>query len=189
MNTYDFDKTIFYPDSSATFVKWSLRRHPLLLLIWAPGAALYGLLYVLKLTGKEKLKEHLFSFIRHLTDIDAELELFWDEHQSQIGKWYLEQKKPDDLVISASPEFVVKPMTDRLGVRLMGTPMDKRTAKISGKNCYGDEKVRRFYEAYPNGHTEAFYSDSLSDAPMAEIADKAFLIINEGQTPVPWPDK
>ena len=25
MNTYDFDKTIFYPDSSVTFVRWYMR--------------------------------------------------------------------------------------------------------------------------------------------------------------------
>ena len=161
----------------------------MLLIMWLPGAVLYGILYALKLTGKERLKEHLFSFIRHLPDVDAELEQFWDEHNGQIGKWYLDRKKPDDLVISASPEFVVKPMTARLGITLIGTPMDKPTAKINGKNCWGSEKVRRFYEAFPNGHTEAFYSDSMSDTPMAEIADSAYLIINKGQTPVPWPDK
>ena len=28
MNTYDFDKTIFYPDSTACFYRYCLRRYP-----------------------------------------------------------------------------------------------------------------------------------------------------------------
>ena len=115
---------------------------------------------------------------------------FWDEHEGRIAKWYLDIRRPDDLIISASPEFVVKPMADRLGVGLIATPMDKRTAYLEpGKNCYGEEKVRKFYELHPDAVTEAFYSDSFSDAPMARIAQSAYLIVNKGQTPVPWPDK
>lgn len=189
MNTYDFDKTIFYPDSSVTFVKWYMRRHPLVFLCWAPRTALFALLYLLKLVPKERLKENIFRFVQKEPNLDAVLEEYWDEHESWIAPWYLRQRRDDDLVISASPEFVVKPMCDRLGIKLMATPMDKKTGKIMGSNCYGEEKVRRFYEAFPDGKTEAFYSDSLSDAPMAEIADKAYLIVDKGQTPIPWPDK
>ena len=36
---------------------------------------------------------------------------------------------------------------------------------------------------------ENFYSDSLTDTPLAKLADKAYLIVDKGQTPVPWPDK
>ena len=189
MNTYDFDKTIFYPDSSATFVKWYMRRHPSVLLLWLPRMAVIGLAYLLKLIPKETLKENIFSFVRRIDDIDAVLKLYWDEHESRIASWYRAQHSKDDIVISASPEFVVRPMTDRLGIELIASPMDKHTGKMYGKNCHGKEKVRRFYEAHPNAVTEAFYSDSLSDTPMARIAQKAYLIIDKGQTPVPWPEK
>lgn len=46
MNTYDFDKTIFYPDSSVTFVRWYMRRHPFALLCWLPRMAVIGLAYL-----------------------------------------------------------------------------------------------------------------------------------------------
>ena len=189
MNTYDFDKTIFYPDSSMTFVLWYMRRHPLAFLLWAPRMAVIVPLYLLKLIPKETLKEHIFSFVRRIDDIDAVLKVYWDEHESRIAPWYLAQHSRDDIVISASPEFVVKPMTDRLGIELIASPMDKHTAKMHGKNCFGEEKVRRFYEAHPGAVTEAFYSDSLSDTPMARIAQRAYLIIDKGQTPVPWPEE
>ena len=81
-------------------------------------------------------------------------------------------------------------MTDRLGIRLIATNMDKHTAKIDGLNCHSDEKVRRFYKEFPEDTVvENFYSDSLSDTPLAKLADKAYLIVDKGQTPVPWPDK
>lgn len=188
MNTFDFDKTIFYPDSSVTFVKWYMRRHTLVFLCWLPRALFFALLHALKIVDTKRLKENLFRFVRKVPNIDAELKAFWDEHESRISPWYLKQRRDDDLVISASPEFVVKPMTDRMGVSLLATPMDKKTGKIMGLNCRGEEKVRRFYEAFPDGKIEAFYSDSFADTPMARIADKAYLIVDKGQTPIPWPE-
>ena len=58
MNVYDFDKTIFYPDSSVTFVKWEMKRHPLIFLRCLPVALWHGLLYLLKIMSKEQLKEN-----------------------------------------------------------------------------------------------------------------------------------
>lgn len=187
MNVYDFDKTIFYPDSSVTFVKWESRRHPLYLLVCIPGMLFYGALFKLGLIPKKHFKESLFCIIRAVPDIDADVKQFWDEHEGQICRWYLEQRCDDDLIISASPEFLVREMTDRLGISLLGTPMDKHTARIIGENCFGAEKVRRFYEHCPDGVIAEFYSDSLSDSPLAKIAENAFLIVDKGQTPVPWP--
>lgn len=187
MNVYDFDKTIFYPDSSVTFVKWEMKRHPLSFLIALPFVAWRSLLYRLNLVPWERCKEGLFRFIRHLSDLDGELELFWDEHESWLCPWYLRQMTKDDLVISASPEFVVKPMTVRLGIRLIATEMDKKTALVKGKNCSGEEKVRRFRELLPDADVGNFYSDSLSDTPMAKLAEHAYLVVDKGQTLVPWP--
>lgn len=188
MNTYDFDKTIFYPDSSYSFIKWSLKRRPSLYLFWLPAAAAAGIGYLVGLNSKERLKEKAFGFLPRLKDIDAEVELFWKEHEHKLSDWYLRQKKEDDLIISASPEFLLKPITDKLGVKLLATKMDKRSGKISGLNCFGSEKVRRFREEYPDSSTEEFYSDSLSDSPMAEIADKAYIIRDNATRPEEWPD-
>ena len=51
-----------------------------------------------------------------------------------------------------------------------------------GINCHGKEKVRRFYEMFPNGKIEEFYSDSYSDTPLAEIAEKAYIVTGEELT-------
>ena len=83
----------------------------------------------------------------------------------------------DDVIISASPEFLLKPVCKRLKIKnLMASKVDMHSGKYSGVNCHGKEKVKRFYEAFPNGKIDNFYSDSYSDSPLAEIAEKAFMV-------------
>lgn len=187
MNSYDFDQTIFYPDSSYCFVMYCLKKYPQAVLRAVPGAAWAGLKKLCKKAETKELKECTFAFLKYLHDVDSIVDDFWEAHRDHVAQWYLKQKRPDDLIISASPEFLLRPMTDELGVSLIGTRMDKYTGKIIGANCHDEEKVRRFYEQYPEGHTEEFYSDSLSDSPMARIADRAFLVNKEQISP--WPGK
>ena len=94
------------------------------------------------------------------------------------------QKRDDDLVISASPEFLLRPVSHALGFALMASPVDQATGRYEGENCHGAEKVRRFREKYGQAHVEGFWSDSRSDSPMAALADEAWLVTKEGV--VPW---
>ena len=80
----------------------------------------------------------------------------------------------------------MRPAAERLGVWLIATPMDKRTGKIEGRNCHDEEKVRRFRAEYPGAEVEEFFSDSLSDTPMARLAKRAFLV-KRGGVLTPWP--
>lgn len=186
MNTYDFDETIFNPDSSCAFVMHCLRKYPA---AWksVPKTALCALKYAAKKIGTKEMKEQIFSFLRDLSDADAAAEEFWSARAEKIEPWYLRQKRSDDIIISASPEFLLAPICRKLGVRLIATRMDKKTGKIEGENCHDEEKVRRFQEAYPTAHTENFYSDSLSDTPMAMLADRAYLVKKDRIKP--WPGK
>lgn len=187
MNTYDFDKTIFYPDSSACFYKYCLRKYPGPVLKSLPKSVAKAAAYAMGKVETKELKEQLFSFLQAIDDVDAAVVSFWSENMKGIGDWYLKQKQEDDLIISASPYFLLEPVCKKLGVKLIATPMDKKTGKIIGNNCHDYEKVRRFYEEYPGAHTENFYSDSLSDSPMAEIADKAYMVTKHRLSP--WPGK
>ena len=58
----------------------------------------------------------------------------------------------------------------------MASNVDKFTGKYDGINCHGKEKVRRFYEVWPDGVIDDFYSDSYSDDPLARISKRAFLV-------------
>lgn len=187
MNTYDFDQTIFNPDSSYKFYLFCLKKHPLKVIRTLPATAACALAYAAGNKETRELKEQVFSFLRFLDDVDADVESFWEANFGRIEAWYLAQKKADDIIISASPYFLLKPACDRLGVALIATPMDKYSGKINGHNCHDSEKVRRFREEYPDAHTENFYSDSLSDTPMAQIADSAWIVKYDDIRP--WPNK
>ncbi len=189
MNTYDFDKTIFYPDSSCTFYIYCLKNFPGKVLPTAPRSIAKAAAYKSGRISAKQLKEQLFSFLPKIPDIDAVVARFWEENRWRIAPWYLAQKTGDDLIISASPEFLLEPICRELGVRLIGTRMDKHSGRISGENCHDAEKVRRFRESFPEAATENFYSDSLTDSPMAEIAGRAFIVKKNLVRPWPFADK
>lgn len=187
MNVYDFDKTIYQGDSSVDFFLFCLLRHPLLFL-YLPYQTIVIIAYKLKLCSKEAEKSAFFSFLRLIHDIDEDIRLFWARNIKKISKWYLRQKKDDDVVISASPNFLLLHACKELGISyLIATKVDKKTGKLHGKNCFGEEKTKRFDEYFPSTNIDFFYSDSMSDLPLARRASKAYIIqkyntIKEWQT-------
>ena len=184
MNAYDFDKTIYENDSTADFYLFSLKRHPKIFLLGPSLLASVMRYYALKRGTKTEFKEVMYRFLRYC-DIERDVEDFWDKNQAKIKKFYLAQQKPDDVIISASGEFLLKPICKRLGIaNLIASRVDPKTGRYSGENCHGKEKVRRFYEEFPGAQIEEFYSDSYSDSPLAEIAQKAYLV--KGENISPW---
>ncbi|MBQ6570678.1 MAG: HAD-IB family phosphatase [Clostridia bacterium] len=184
MNVFDFDKTIFKYDSSVMFYKYCLKRHPQILK-YLPIQMVGGVRLFLKLRPKTECKELFYRYFRGIDDIDSYLEDFWDKNICYIQKWYKDMQRQDDVIISASPEFLLAPACRRLGIKyMMATRVDRHTGIHDGINCHGEEKVRRFYEAFPQGKVDKFYSDSRSDTPLANIAREAYLV--DGETLTPW---
>lgn len=173
MNVYDFDKTIYDGDVSLDFWKYSIKRQPLLA-IYLPYQVFSAVLFKGRMISRKQFKERFFSFLKSMRSLD--LTTFWDTHQHKIKKWYLNQKKDDDLIISASPEFILKEITERLKVKLIGTKMNTQTGEIFGENCRGEEKVKRLYKVRKGAIINEFYSDSKSDTPLKDIAMSAYLI-------------
>lgn len=187
MNIYDFDGTIYDGDSTADFIKYCASRYKKAI-ITAPVTAGAFALFALNVYTKTQFKEKMYRFLRYIPDIDNAVNDFWDKHEKNIFSYYHENKKSDDIIISASPEFLLRPICERLGIsRLIASRVDKHTGKYTGKNCWGDEKVIRLYDEYGISHCTEFYSDSLSDTPLAEIADKAFIVKNNNLSP--WINK
>ena len=108
INAYDFDETIYDGDSTRDFYFFCLKRH-LQILLLLPYQAFWFLLFVLGIIRKTFFKERFYVFFRSVRDIDSEIKIFWDTHEKKIKKWYLEQKKDTDIIISASPEFLLAP--------------------------------------------------------------------------------
>ena len=185
MNIYDFDKTLIGCDSTAAFIKYSFCKHPGLIR-FLPGMAVAAVnFYLLKRGTKTQMKQRFYRFF---TGYDAEglLEEFWDKHQNRIFSWYALQQEESDIVISASPEFLLKPICRRLGIKhLIASRVDPKTGVYTGENCWGPEKPIRLQAEMGITHCDKFFSDSYSDQPLADIADEAFLILKDG-TIAPW---
>ena len=183
MNVYDFDNTIYKGDSTTDFVKWCIKRNPALSVKILKGGLSFCA-YKVNLCSKTFFKEKIYSMFQSIPNIDNEVSAFWIEHSKNIKKWYLENKKTDDVIISASPEFLLAPICKQLNItNLMASKVDKKTGFYFGINCYGEEKVRRFHEKFCN-EIDEFYSDSLSDTPLAKLAKKAYLV--DDNTIIPW---
>lgn len=187
MNVFDFDKTIYDGDSTVDFCLYLMGRYPAVI-----GDFISNLGIVLKYkfgkTTKTEMKESLYKCFRRVPDMEKELTLFWDGHMKKVEKWYLDVKREDDVIISASPEFLLSECCKRLGIKyLIASRVDGKTGKYSGLNCYGEEKPKRFDEFFGKerrSEIENFYSDSYSDTPLALLAKEAYII--KDHTTHPW---
>ncbi|MDO4174717.1 MAG: haloacid dehalogenase-like hydrolase [Eubacteriales bacterium] len=185
MNVYDFDQTIYRGDSTVDFYFYCLRRRPWMAYSW-PGTAVSFALYQAKIFNKTQFKRQMYQFLRAVGNTEQLVADFWHSHLNNIKPWYIQDtQREDDVVISASPEFLLKPACEQLGIRyLMASRVDPHTGKYTGINCWGEEKVRRFRETFGDAAIETFYSDSLSDTPLARLAQTAWIV--RGDAHIPW---
>lgn len=178
-NVYDFDKTIYNGDSTQHFYFFLLKRNPQIML-YLPYQFFFFIFFALKLMPKTAFKEKFYSCFKLIKDIDKEVNAFWDKNEKGIKKWYIENQKENDIIISASPEFLLKPICQRINIKyLMASKVDKKTGKYDGENCYGEEKVIRLKEIFPEVQINEFYSDSFSDQPLASLAKNSYLVVGD----------
>ncbi len=177
MNVYDFDGTIYDGDSSRDFIIYCYMRHPFCALKRLPGVAVTVVSYLTKRIRLGDMKAKIFGIVADLPDRDVALYDFWNKHEKKIRPWYYGRKREDDVICSASPEFLLEEIIRRLGLHaLIGTRLDAATGALIGENCKGEEKIPRFRAVFPDAEVEEFYSDSRSDTPLAKIAKKAYLV-------------
>ena len=184
MNVYDFDDTIYDGDCTFDFVKESLKRpacaFSMLFRCWSV------IPFMLHIWDKTRFKSYFFAYLKHFKNIDQFLVDFTKRNQHKIKSFYLNQQKQDDVIISASPYFLVKGFCQNLGIQsIYGTDMNPYTGEIKGENCKGEAKVTLFKEVFKNQPIDCFYSDSKSDSPLARLAHNAFLV--SGEKIEDWP--
>ena len=176
MDVYDFDGTIYDGDSSIDFYLFCLKKN-IKLLRYIPGEVLYSILYRFKIKTKEEFKQKFFSFLCEINNVDDIVTLFWKKHEKKIKYFYLNKNHSNDVIISASPFFLLNPICEKLKIKkLIASNFNKNNGTLSGKNCYGINKVDRFREIFGNISIENFYTDSLSDLPLIQIANNSYIV-------------
>ena len=117
---------------------------------------------------------------------------FWKEYSRLNYKWTaaeLEQNRKEcDMVIvsSATPKFIINTFLKELGYDLVfgtefeGDGKEEFVAKIKGENNKGQEKVKKLNQWAEENDIKykivKFYSDSLADKPLFDIAEKRIWI-------------
>lgn len=135
-----------------------------------------------KITEAE-LQRKFFSYLTLIDDFDEQIERYWNKNEKRNVPWYLAQKKPDDLIISASPSCIIEPIAKRLGVNFMATEYDREYGVYLNNMMYAKEKAKYIFDhGFPM--IDNFYSDSLADTPLALCAEKAYLVTNKARTVV-----
>ncbi len=176
VNLYDFDNTIYKGDSSTDFFFYSLMRYPSIFK-QIPKCLLAAIKYKLKIMTKTEMKEVFFSFLPLIDNIDEHVQSFWKTHSCYIKEFYLKKDHSKDIIISASPEFLLQPIIEELKVLdLIGSRVNKKSGKFQGLNCHGEEKVQRLNKQYSNIEVMRSYSDSKSDIPILKLAKKAYYV-------------
>ncbi len=187
MNVYDFDGTIFPGDCSIGFALWCMKRHPKLWITFFPGMIKTLIQYK---TGKIQnylLQRRMFSYLTMIDDFDEQIVRYWDKNEKKISSWYLAQKRPDDLIISASPDCIIGPIAKRLGVNFIATEFDREYGIFLNNLMYAKEKAKYIFDhGFPV--IDNFYSDSLADTPLALCAEKAHLVTDNASVVNDWPD-
>lgn len=176
VNLYDFDNTIYKGDSSTDFFFYSLMKYPKIIK-YVPRCIKAAFQYKFKLITKTEMKENFFSFLEIIDNIDEHVISFWNTHSCYIKEFYLKKDHSKDIIISASPEFLLKPITEELKVMdLLGSKVNKHSGKFTGLNCHGEEKVKRLNKQYHDLEVMRSYSDSKSDIPILKLAKKAYYV-------------
>lgn len=132
MNVYDFDKTIFRVDSTAAFYRHCLRRHPKIARHW-PIQLVYALRYLAGRIDKTQMKQCFYRFCRISLSSTGKSPPSGRKIWDGLSPWYLAQRRPDDVIISASPYFLLSPLLEgRLTVgTLMASNVDPSTRPLS----------------------------------------------------------
>ncbi len=176
MNIYDFDNTIYKGDTNTDLIKYSFLRHPFIVSSSLIRSSILYKKYKRKEIPFKDVKEEMLDFLFKINNRDKYLDKFVDKHMHKIKKWYLNQKREDDTIMSASYEIWISKFCKKLNIKNIIATKTDEYGKIIGNNCKGAEKIKIFKELYPSVKVENAYSDSHVDIPMLEYAKHGYVV-------------
>lgn len=179
IDIYDFDKTVFPKDSTTEFWKFCMKKNPKLLR-FVPHELWTVIVYFVKGKDLTYLKGEFLCFIKGI-DVEAYANEFWEKHISEINEWFLpENRENPAVVISASPEFLLKSACEKLKVEKLIATKTNSDGKIIGKNCKGEEKVKRLNKEMSDYTVKKTFTDSLkNDKWILNLAEEKYQVIKK----------
>ena len=187
MNVYDFDNTIYKGESVIDFYLFLLKKDFSLIRLM-PKVISVLIRYKRCLISGDELLEiaeaYAMEVLEAIPDIDAYVKEFWDKNQHKIKDFYKKQQREDDVILSASCEFLLKDICGRLGIKnVLATEIDMEKVKIK-RICFSSAKPEIFKEKFAGCEIENFYTDSMNDEPMFEYAKNVYMVKHDKITKV-----
>ena len=181
---FDFDGTISKTDSMFDFLRsiHSTRNYYMLLLKSLP---IY-VKYKFKIINKDEFKScFLVLFLSNFSEsyIKKKANEFANFYYHKLNKKALnlinqlmEEKNNEITIVTASLDIWIKPISAKLGLKYISSKAkftNKLFQGISGKNCWGEEKVRRIKSIYNREDFNEIHAfgDSKGDKEMLNFAD------------------
>ena len=179
MNVYDFDNTIYDGETLVDFALYYIKKD---IRIWKylPKLIIIALKDKFHLFTVEDAVDAYASFLEgyliNLDDINENVIKFWDNNMHKIKPWYNEVRRDDDIIVSGTTDFLLDEIMKRMGIKnYISSSIDMQTGKFN-RLCFLDNKVKLFNEYFPNAHIDNFYTDSMNDKAMMDIAEHVFIV-------------
>lgn len=182
MKVFDFDKTIYDGESLFDFLVFCVRKKKSLCL-HLPYAIYVCILHEMNRLSDDKIyalaNKMARTVIDSKEDLDSFIAEFWQKNRHKLKKSFLERIDEEDVIITGSIRLLINGIASELKTKnIICSEYNVEKGEFEFI-CYGKNKVVAFNKYYPNCHIDEFYTDSLVDAPLARLADKAYLVKKE----------
>jgi HAD superfamily hydrolase (TIGR01490 family) len=186
---FDFDGTITRKDTLIEFIKFTRGKRR-----FYGGFLLFSPLLIamkLRLLPNWKVKQQLFSYFyigisawnfdKWGIEFSAMIDKILRPKTMEILKLH-KKNGNKTIIISASIENWIKPWAAKTGIDMvLSTQIEidsnrLLTGKFLTKNCYGQEKVKRLLEMFPNrsNYKLVVYGNSRGDRELIDFADEGY---------------
>ncbi len=176
MNVYDFDNTLYDGESILDFFLFCVNHHPSL--VRFSFLIFYNLIkYKLCIISLPKFlslaEKYAPLMLKACPDVQELAKQFWATHEHKLKPFYKDIQKHDDVIVSASFDFLLIPALERLGIndknRIISSKLNIQNGKIE-QLCFGENKITLYKKYFPNDKVDNFYTDSLNDKPFMTLA-------------------
>ena len=178
MNVNDFDNTKYDGESAVDFFLFCMRRYPSMIKL-LPLIGIKLIKYKRCRISIEELEYFVSKYAKELLDkikdVEGLVSEFWDKNMNKVKDFYKSQRKEDDLILSATADFLLKEFSKRMKINYICSEIDLKTAQIH-RICFRSNKAEILNELYPDIVIENFYTDSMNDKPIINMAKNAFLV-------------
>jgi HAD superfamily hydrolase (TIGR01490 family) len=185
---FDFDGTITTKDTLLEFIRFTKGGFNFLIgfLLNSPYLLAYKLKIISNQSAKEKILQYFFKGMpverfKHQCNLFSQKVLpglIRPKAIEEIKK--LQSQGYEVVIVSASPEQWIYQWAKEMNAHLIASCMEsvdkKVTGKLVGKNCHGDEKVKRILEQHVLEEYTVIhaYGDTKGDLPMLQLATSKF---------------